>query len=92
MAYPFCPDEISPTHALRHVNNLAVVADVFFLAQFLHHLEKQEVGEFGDMLLISDTILPQDGAKPPELSDDVIRVNTATHFSTTFTTLSLFFG
>src|SRR5260370_42631193 len=36
-----------------------------------HHLEKQQIGQLGDVLLIGDAVLAQHGTEPPELVDEV---------------------
>ena len=39
---------------------------------FLGHLEKQDVGEFGDVLMIGNPVVLEDVAEVPELGDDVV--------------------
>jgi hypothetical protein len=41
-------------------------------ARLLGHLEEQQVGQLGDVLVVSDPIVLEDVAEVPKLGDDVV--------------------
>ncbi len=48
-----------------------VCRELIFGAGFLGHLEEEQIGQFGDVLMISDAVILEDVAEVPELGDDV---------------------
>ena len=46
--------------------------ELVFGAGLLGHLEEQQVGQLGDVLVIGDSVILQDVAEVPELGDDVV--------------------
>ena len=40
-------------------------------AGLLRHLEEEQVGQLGDVLVVGDAVVPEDVAEVPELGDDV---------------------
>jgi hypothetical protein len=56
--------EVLPAHARW---------DAVLALQLGHHLEEQQVGQLGDVLLVSDAVFAQQGAKPPKLVHEIGR-------------------
>jgi hypothetical protein len=48
------------------------MALLVFGAGFLGHLEEQQVGQFGDVLVIGDAVVFEEVAEVPEFADDVV--------------------
>ena len=46
--------------------------DLVFGAGFLGHLEEQQVGQLGDVLVVGDPVVLEDVAEVPEPGDDVV--------------------
>ena len=46
--------------------------DLLLGAGLLRHLQEEEVGEFGDVLVIGHAVVLEDVAEVPELGDDVV--------------------
>ena len=46
--------------------------ELIFGAGFLGHLEEQQIGQLGDVLVIGDAVVLEDVAQVPEFADDVV--------------------
>ena len=46
--------------------------NLVFLDRFLRHFQKQQVGQFGDVLVVGYAVVAQVVAQVPELLDDVV--------------------
>lgn len=69
--YPLFRRQICPAHPL---------GQLVFHPRLLRHLEKQQVSQFGDVLQVSDAIIPQDVAQVPEFLDNISRCGHKTRF------------
>ncbi len=57
---------------LFEVSPAVAFGDLVLGAGFLCHLEEQDVGELGDVLVIGDAVVLEDVAEVPEFLDDVV--------------------
>ena len=46
--------------------------ELIFGAGFLGHLEEQQIGQLGDVLMVGDAVVLEDVAQVPEFADDVV--------------------
>ena len=60
--------------ALEHLQYIPApfIGDALLLARLLGHLQEQEIGELGHVLVVRHPVVLEDVAEVPELADDVV--------------------